>query len=42
MKEHTESKDFETWLLSNGLTETHRAVADLHSKDKNLTEASKM
>ncbi|CAG5121657.1 unnamed protein product [Candidula unifasciata] len=41
MKNHTDPKEYETWLLAHGLTETSRALASLHIRSKPPTAGSK-
>ncbi|BFZ09678.1 hypothetical protein BsWGS_12717 [Bradybaena similaris] len=41
MKNHTDPKEFETWLLVHGLAETSSAVARLHNRPKPLSADSK-
>ncbi|XP_005101274.1 E3 ubiquitin-protein ligase TRIM71 [Aplysia californica] len=41
MKDHTDRQEFETWVLSHGMTETYRAVEDLHDKSEEPTPGTK-
>ena len=41
MKDHCDRREFETWVLSHGITETYRAVDDLHDKSEVPTPGSK-
>ncbi|KAK3773328.1 hypothetical protein RRG08_023213 [Elysia crispata] len=41
MKDHTDRREFETWVLSHGITETYRAVDELHDKNEDPSPGTK-
>ncbi|GFO03606.1 tripartite motif-containing protein 2 [Plakobranchus ocellatus] len=41
VKDHTDRQEFETWVLSHGITETYRAVDELHDKNEDPAPGTK-